>query len=36
MNTPLRRVAIAVLVLFTLLVFKSSPVWVHYEGDKAG
>lgn len=25
-----------IILLFTLLVFKSSPAWVHYEGEKAG
>ncbi len=29
-------VMLVVVLLFTLLVFKSSPAWVHYEGDKAG
>jgi multiple sugar transport system permease protein len=26
---------LVVILLFTLLVFKSSPAWVHYEGEKA-
>ena len=25
-----------IILLFTLLVFKSSPAWVHYEGERAG
>ena len=29
-------VMLIVILLFTLLVFKSSPAWVHYEGEKAG
>lgn len=29
-------VMLVVILLFTLLVFKSSPAWVHYEGEKAG
>ena len=26
---------VSVILLFTLLVFKSSPAWVHYEGERA-
>ena len=29
-------VMVVVILLFTLLVFKSSPAWVYYEGEKAG
>ena len=29
-------VMLLIILLFTLLVFKSSPAWVHYEGEKAG
>ncbi len=29
-------VTLLIILCFTLLVFKSSPAWVHYEGDKAG
>jgi multiple sugar transport system permease protein len=28
-------VMLLIILLFTLLVFKSSPAWVHYEGEKA-
>jgi len=24
-----------IILLFTLLVFRSSPAWVHYEGERA-
>jgi multiple sugar transport system permease protein len=29
-------VMLLIILLFTLLVFKSSPAWVYYEGEKAG
>ncbi|HEY8445966.1 MAG TPA: sugar ABC transporter permease [Thermomicrobiales bacterium] len=29
-------VALVIILLFTLLVFKSSPAWVYYEGERAG
>jgi multiple sugar transport system permease protein len=29
-------VTLLIILCFTLLVFKSSPAWVHYEGEKAG
>lgn len=29
-------IMLLMILLFTLLVFKSSPAWVHYEGEKAG
>jgi multiple sugar transport system permease protein len=29
-------VTLVIVLLFTLLVFKSSPAWVHYEGERAG
>jgi multiple sugar transport system permease protein len=29
-------VTLVIILLFTLLVFKSSPAWVHYEGERTG
>jgi multiple sugar transport system permease protein len=28
-------VTLVIILLFTLLVFKSSPAWVHYEGERS-